>query len=143
MKHIPSFDEFLNESTKNGEELNEMPMNRRYMGSSRGYSVLSIGALNIDTGKCKYFNVYDEYDGTAEIYKDSTDKFKIVFTAGTKPVSNSDKTAPKKRDAREFKDDQRGTPLFVGFFEESCRVNKLKEVAGRLGIKSCIAYTYK
>jgi hypothetical protein len=134
--HIQTFEEFVNESNV----LNEMPMNRG-RGSSNEYSVLSIGSLNINTGKSKYFNVYDTYDdSTAEIYKDvssgsSSDKFKIVFTSGNSVVKAGDKRA--------FKDDQRGTPLFVGDLVESCSINDLKTVAAKLGIKSCIAYTYK
>jgi hypothetical protein len=137
MKNIQTFEEFVNESN----ELNEMPMNRRYDDGQ--YSILSMGSLNIKTGECKHFNVYKTFDGTAEIYKDSTDKFKIVFTAGSSPIKNRDKSDLKAGDRRAFKDDQRGTPLFVGSFVESCRVNQLQDVAAKLSIKSCIGYTYK
>lgn len=117
------------------------------------FSILSVGSLNITTGKCKYFNVYDTWkDSTAEIYKDitrnypgsdSVDKFKIVFTAGSGPIKNRDGSVPKVGDQRSFKDNQRGNPLFTGEFVDSCPIDKLKEVAATLGIKACIGYTYK
>jgi hypothetical protein len=141
MKHIHTFEGFLNEAA----ELNE-----RF---ETFYSILSLGSLNVNTGKSKYFNVYDEWkDSTAEIYKDVTknypgsnnpDKFKIVFTSGSLPIKNRDGSVPKAGDKRDFKDDQRGTPLFQGEFVESCPIGELKTVAGKLGIKSCTAYTYK
>ena len=141
MKHIQTFESFLNEA----KELNE-----RY---DTFYSILSVGSLNINTGKCKYFNIYDTWkDSTAEIYKDVTrnypgsnnpDKFKIVFTSGSTAINNRDGSMPKAGDQRDFKDDQRGTPLFQGEFVESCLIGDLKTVAAKLGIKSCTGYTYK
>ena len=141
MKHIQTFESFLNEA----KELNE-----RY---DTFYSILSVGSLNINTGKCKYFNIYDTWkDSTAEIYKDVTknypgsnnpDKFKIVFTSGSTAIANRDGSIPKAGDKRDFKDDQRGTPLFQGEFVESCLIGDLKTVAAKLGIKSCTGYTYK
>ncbi len=141
MKNIPAFEEFVNEQ----QELNEL--SKRY--NDGRYSILSMGSLNINTGKCKYFNIYDTWDdSTAEIYKDVSDgggpdKFKIVFTAGSKPIRNNDKSEIKAGDRRDFKDDQRGNPLFRGEFVESCPIDDLKTVAAKLGIKSCIGYTYK
>jgi hypothetical protein len=141
MKHIQTFETFLNEK----QELNE-----RF---DTFYSILSIGSLNINTGKSKYFNIYDTWkDSTAEIYKDVTrdypgsnnpEKFKIVFTSGSAPIKNRDGSIPKAGDRRDFKDDQRGTPLFAGEFVDSCLIGDLKTVTGKLGIKTCTAYTYK
>lgn len=141
MKHIQTFENFLNEQ----EELNE-----RFDSM---FSILSIGSLNIGTGKSKYFNIYDTWkDSTAEIYKDVTknypgsnnpDKFKIVFTSGSTPIKNRDGSVPKAGDRRDFKDNQRMSPLFSGEFVDSCPIENLKEVTAKLGIKSCTAYTYK
>lgn len=140
MKNLHTFEEFLNEN-----ELNE-----RF---DTFYSILSIGSLNINTGKSKYFNIYDTYeDSTAEIYKDvsrnypgsnNPDKFKIVFTSGSTAIKNRDGSMPKAGDIRDFKDDQKGTPLFQGEFSQSCLIDDLKTVAAKLGIKSCTGYTYK
>jgi hypothetical protein len=141
MKHIHTFESFLNEQ----EELNE-----RF---DTFYSILSIGSVNINTGKSKYFNIYETWpDSTCEIYKDisrnfpghtNPDKFKLVFTSGSQPIKNRDGSMPKAGDQRNFKDDQRGTPLFQGEFVDSCSMKDLKTCAAKYGIKSATGYTYK
>ena len=46
--------------------------------------VLSVGRVDLTTGECKYFNVYDNNpNGTAEVWKDGNDNFKVVLTSGT------------------------------------------------------------
>jgi len=141
MKHVKTFETFLNEQ----QELNE-----RF---DTFYSILSIGSVNINTGKCKYFNIYDTWkDSTCEIYKDisknypgsnNPDKYKLVFTSGSTPISNRDGSMPKAGDKRDFKDDQRGTPLFQGEFVDSCLIGDLKTCTSKYGIKSATGYTYK
>jgi hypothetical protein len=142
MKHILAVEDFVNE-----QKINERGYNDGF------YSILSIGSVNINTGKSKYFNIYDEWtDSTCEIYKDvtraisgeqSADKFKLVFTAGSTPIKNRDGSEPKVGDKRSFKDDQRGNPLFSGEFVGSCLIKDLKSFASKYGIKSATGYTYK
>jgi len=137
MKHVQTFENFINEQT-----LNE------YGAYPEMYSILSIGTVNISTGKSKYFNIYDTWkEHTVEIYKDKSpggsDKYKLVFTSGSQPINNRDKSAPKAGDMRSFKDDQRGNPLFPGEFVDSCPIGDLKSIAAKYGIKSATGYTYK
>lgn len=100
------------------------------------YSILPIGSVNIQTGECKYFNVYTTWpDSTAEVWKDG-DNLKLVFTAGDKPLNNIGWR-------REFKHDQTGK--FIGSWEmvEWVRVADLKELLRQFNKKSIIGYTYK
>jgi hypothetical protein len=63
-------------------------------------SISPIGRVNFGTGECEYFNVHDTYKGsTAEIWKDNSGHFKVVFTSGDKPLG-------KLEDYREFRNDQ-------------------------------------
>ena len=142
MKHIHTFEIFLNED-----------LSEAFGSYPDFFSIASLGTVNIGTGKSKYFNIYDTWEkGTFEIYKDVTrnapgtnnpDKFKIVYTSGSAPIKNRDKTEPKAGDTRNFKDDQRGNPLFQGEFVDSCPIGDLKTCAAKYGIKSASGYTYK
>lgn len=61
--------------------------------------VNSLGVVNLKTGKCKYFNIYQQWGseddgGTVEVWQvidrfgDGSDKFKLVFGAGHTSHSN-------------------------------------------------------
>lgn len=105
------------------------------------YPILSIGAVNVASGKSKYFNIYDTYGGddtTVEIYKNKS-KLAFVLTSGVGPLSNSDGSKPKVGDMRSFKHDQTGRPLFFGEFVDSVLLKDLKNY----GIKSATGYVYK
>jgi len=137
MKRLPDFNEYLNESS-----LNEM----KYPG--RPKPILSLGKLNLKTGKCKYFNIYDEWendDMTCEFYKaldrsgkSSTEPNKFVFTSGTKPIGGI-----KPGEMREFKHDQTGRFLFTGEFVGHVQLKDLKAFANTAKSISGTGYVYK
>ena len=118
MKHIQTFESFLNES-----QLNE---------GMDGFSILSIGSLAIKTGKSKFFNVYDEWEGyehTVEVYKgmDPTpNMISLVITSGTSPIKNSNGKEPVEGDVRSFVNDQNRRFIFAGKFLGSIPLKDLK-----------------
>lgn len=133
-KYVQSFDEFVNES-----ELNEY-------GRYPDFSILPLGNVNINTGKCKYFDVYETWDDhSVELWDDtrSPGKYRLVFTSGVGPIQNKGGSEPKKDDVRPFNHDQTFKPLFVGKFITWCKLKDLKDVAAKMGIKSALGYTYK
>lgn len=136
MKHITLFEQFINEAK-----------------NSSDFSVLSIGTLNINTGKSKFFNVYDEWsdeDKTVEIYqetKPTRGMINLVITSGTKPISNKNGKDPVEGDERSFANDQNGRPIFTGNFLGSISLKDLKstDFFKKLGMNSDAfrAYVYK
>jgi hypothetical protein len=71
----------------------------------RQASISPIGRVNFGTGECDYFNVHDDYKGhTAEIWKDNSGHFKVIFTSGDKPNG-------KLEDYRQFINDQTWRPI--------------------------------
>lgn len=142
MKHIHTFESFLNE-----EHLNERKM------APDEFSVLSIGRIKIPTGKSKYFNVYDEWKGqdkTVEIYREVTPTkgmICLVVTSGTSPIKNKNGKDPIEGDIRPFANDQNGRPIFVGEFLGSMPLEDLKstDFFRKLGMNSddFKAYVYK
>jgi hypothetical protein len=141
MKHVKLFEQFINESS-----LNEIK-------NSSDFSVLSIGTLNINTGKSKFFNVYDEWsndDKTVEIYQETNPTrgmIKLVITSGTKPIRNKNGKDPVEGDERSFANDQNGRPIFMGNFLGSISLKDLKstDFFKKLGMNSNAfgAYIYK
>jgi hypothetical protein len=141
MKHIKLFEQFLNESS-----LNEIK-------NSSDFPVLSIGILNINTGKSKFFNVYDEWsrdDKTVEIYRETNPTLgmiKLVITSGTKPIRNKNGKDPVEGDERSFANDQNGRLIFRGNFLGSISLKDLKstDFFKKLGMNSNAfgAYIYK
>ena len=126
-----TFEDFVNESYS--QNINE--------GYNDGlFQILSVGNINIASGKCKYFNIYETWpDSTAEIYQDTANgKYKLVFTSGKQPIGDI-----KEGGSRTFKDDQTGRFLFQGVFKTFCSVQDLKQCTAELGIKAAIGYTYK
>ena len=71
----------------------------------RQASISPLGRVNFGTGECEYFNVHDTYKGsTAEIWRDNSGHFKVVFTSGDKPLG-------KLEDYRQFMNDQTWRPI--------------------------------
>jgi hypothetical protein len=135
MKNLRTFEEFVNENS-----LNEY-------GRYPDFSILPLGSVNINTGKCKYFNIYDTWDDHSVEFWDDTKSpgnYKLVFTSGEGPILNKGgKDEPKKDDIRPFNHDQTFKPMFVGKFISWCKLKDLKDVAATMGIKSALGYTYK
>jgi hypothetical protein len=98
-------------------------------------SIASLGRVHLGTGECEYFNIYDTYDGTAEIWKDNAGNYKIVFTAGDKPLA-------KLNDYREFRDDQTWKPKGEWTMKDYVPVKEMKELIRVYG-GSLPGYTYK
>jgi hypothetical protein len=101
------------------------------------FSILPLGKINLETGKSKYFNVYEtwEEDTTYEIYEVSENNFKIVATSGKEPLN-------KLGEFRDFKHDQNFRYLFSGKMIAFAVGSDLKKVASKYG-KSIAGYTYK
>jgi hypothetical protein len=139
MKHIKTFESFLNE-----DRLNE---------GMDGFSILSIGGLQTKTGKSKYFNVYDEWAGqvkTVEVYKElkpTPNMINLVITSGASPIKNKNGKEPVGGDERSFINDQNRRPLFTGNFLGSIQLNDLKttDFFKKMGMNSDTfkAYVYK
>ena len=98
-------------------------------------SIASLGRVHLGTGESSYFNIYDTYDGTAEIWQDHAKNFKIVFTAGDKPLA-------KLQDYREFRDDQTWKPKGEWTMKDYVPVKEMKELIRVYG-GSLPGYTYK
>jgi len=101
-----------------------------------GY-IASLGKVDLGSGKSKWFNIHDTYDGTAEIWKSSgyEGKYKIVFTSGDKPNA-------KIKDIRDFYNDQNHRHLGRWELVDYVPVNKMKELIRVYG-GSLPGYTYK
>jgi hypothetical protein len=112
--------------------------------SNKEFPILSIGATNLDTGKSKYWNFYDEWlkDGnmTCEIYKGNGygKGHKFVFTSGKGTIGGIE---PGER--RVFMDDQTRRFLFEGTLLGFAPIEELKEYAKQNGYKSGTGYVYK
>lgn len=108
--------------------------------SSRGNPVLPLGKVNLITGDSKYFNIYETWDGTVEVWKDlradGEEKYKLVFTAGNKPLA-------KKGDREEFYHDQSGARIGYWEFVDFERVKDMKKIALKYGKRTISGYTYK
>ncbi len=98
-------------------------------------SILPIGRVNFGTGESQYFNVYDTYSGTAEIWKDDNKNFKVVFTSGKTPLA-------KLNDYREFRHDQTLQRMGEWILVDYVPVAEMKELIRVYG-GSLPGYTYK
>jgi len=97
--------------------------------------ILPLGRVNFGTGESQYFNVYETYDGTAEIWKDQNGNFKVVFTSGDKPLA-------KIQDYREFRHDQTWAKIGEWTMVDYVPVKEMKELIRKYG-GSLPGYTYK
>jgi hypothetical protein len=68
----------------------------------------SLGRVHLGTGECDHFNIFDTYDGTAEVWTNENGNPRLVFTSGDKPLA-------KLKDYREFRNDQTQQRIEVDF----------------------------
>jgi len=101
----------------------------------RPSAILPIGKVNFGTGMCKYFNVYETYDGTAEVWEDGNGNHKIVFTASDKPHN-------KLYDRKVFRHDQTGSAMGMWKLVDYVPTEKMKELIRVYG-GSMSGYCYK
>ena len=100
----------------------------------------SLGKVNLKTGKCKYFNIYDTWgeDTTYEIYqlnKPSGPQYRVFATSGTTPYRNiGDRVLEVSLGARNRQ--------FNGVMVDFAVGTQLKELAAKYG-NSLTGYTYK
>ena len=101
------------------------------------FSILPIGKINLETGKSKYFNVYETWgeDTTYEIWETSEGARKIVATSGKTPIG-------KLNYFQDFKHDQNFRFLFSGKMIDFAVGTDLKKLVEKYG-KSIAGYTYK
>ena len=109
---------------------------RRSPYMKNGSPILPVGKINLTTGKCKYFNVYDTWENsTAEVWEVSPGKYRLVFTAGDGPIFKIGTKAP-------FAHDQTGKHLFYGEMVDWATTKNLKDLIDIYG-NSISGYTYK
>jgi hypothetical protein len=98
-------------------------------------AILPLGKVNLGTGECKFFNIYETWDGTVEVWEDDKGNHKLVFTAGDKPLA-------KLYDRANFRHDQTGA--FIGLWKlvDYVPVSKMRELIRVYG-GSLSGYTYK
>lgn len=65
-----------------------------------GSPVLPLGRVNLETGNCQHFNVYDTWEnkGTVEVWENDRFKYKLVFTSGDEPYEGIGKRQLFKHD---------------------------------------------
>ena len=98
-------------------------------------SILPIGRVNLGTGECQYFNVYETYDGTAEVWENENKNPRLVFTASKQPMG-------KLQDYREFRHDQTFQRMGQWTLVDWIPVSDMKELIRVYG-GSMPGYTYK
>lgn len=101
----------------------------------REASIASLGRVHLGTGECDHFNVYDTYNGTAEVWKNENGNERLVFTSGDKPLA-------KLKDYREFRNDQTWQKMGQWTMIDYVPVSELKELIRVYGA-SLPGYTYK
>lgn len=104
-----------------------------------GDAILPLGYVNLSTGKCDYFNVFDTWgdnDTTAELWKTSAGKLKLVFTSGNEPLY-------KLGNRNNFKHDQTGRSMFEAQLIDYVPLEHLNELIRKYKVSSISGYTYK
>lgn len=112
----------------------------------RQSSIAGLGAINLNTGSSKHFNIYDTWgeDTTYEIYEmhkfgvvdsDTKKEYRIVATSGKKPINDIG-------DIQDFQADQSRKPLFRGKMIDHATGSDLKKLAKVYG-SSIRGFTYK
>jgi hypothetical protein len=101
----------------------------------RSASILPLGKVNLGSGDSKYFNIYETYDGTCEVWQAEPGSYKLIFTAGDKPLA-------KLGDRRDFRHDQTGARIGTWKLVDYVPVEKMKELIRVYG-SSISGYTYK
>jgi len=118
-----------------------MKLRTYLLEQSRNWSaspILPLGIVNLMTGKSKYFNIYDTWDGentTCEFWKDPNNKMRLIFTAGKKPIYSNGTH-------KDFVHDQTRARLFTATKVDDCLMKDLSSRQDQYG-KSLTGYTYK
>ena len=99
--------------------------------------ILSLGSLNLKTGECTYFNVYEEWgeNTTYELWDMGGGKLRICATSGKKPIFDIG-------DGNLFIGDQSRRELGHGILIDWATGSDLKRMAKKYGTR-IPAYTYK
>lgn len=109
------------------------------MRNRNSSAILGIGKVNLKTGKCKYFNIYETYDGTVEVWKavgpTPEGSIKLVFTAGTSAHHEPGYTGS-------FHQDQTGRSMPSMTLVTSARVKDMATLIPQFG-KKISGFTYK
>lgn len=110
----------------------------------KGEAILPIGRVNLETGKCKYFNVFDTWgddDTVVEVWQTSRwsnrnpGAYKLIFTSGSKPTAQIGDTG-------EFKHDQTWARIFDGKMVDWTLLKDMPGLIPYYG-KSIAGYVYK
>lgn len=111
--------------------------------SRNSAAILGIGKVNLKSGRCKYFNIYETYDGTVEVWKAGPEGastevpgcgYKLVFTAGT--------SSRKPGQREQFHQDQTGRSLPSMTFVKAVPVKDMASLIEEFGNKLS-GFTYK
>ncbi len=99
--------------------------------------ILSLGSLNLKTGECTYFNVYEEWgeNTTYELWDMGGGKLRICATSGKEPIFDIG-------DRNLFIGDQSRRDLGCGTLIDWATGSDLKRMAKKYGTR-IPAYTYK
>jgi len=113
--------------------------------SNGSCAILGIGKVNLKTGRCKYFNIFETWDGTVEVWRlhhphgyldtESKPEFRLVFTAGENPMFANNVRA-------DFHQDQTRRRLPPMTKVDSCRVKDMATLIATYGNK-IPGFTYK
>lgn len=120
---------------KFNEILNEAPKRIRNIIP---VSILPIGVVNFKTGKSKYFNVYETWEGDntiVEIWKITDVKKVAIIGSGKKPMF-------KKGERKSFQHDQTLKPLWLATLVDFFLLQDLPKKGIKHG-KSLSGYVYK
>ncbi len=102
------------------------------------YSILPLGSVDIGSGESKYFNIYDTYDGTAEVWKTPSGKYRLIFTSDNEPAG----TIGLKSNFRHDQTLQEMTRDGMWEMVDYVPVKQMKELIRVYG-NSMFGYTYK
>jgi hypothetical protein len=108
----------------------------------RPYAILPIGSTNLQTGTCKYFDIFDTWgkgdDTTIELWSSEypTRAYKLVFTSGPKALAEIGAT-------QDFNHDQTGRPLFTGVLVDWVNIGDANLLVRKYNIKGAPGYVYK
>lgn len=118
----------------------KMSDGNNYKGKNYDSPILPIGSVDLETGECKYFNIYDTWDGTVEVWQvkrwgGTDNKTKLVFTAGDEPIEGIGQV-------RDFVHDQTGARMGTWQMIDYTRVKDMRGLIPLYGRK-IFGYTYK
>lgn len=107
--------------------------------NSHSCAILGIGKVNLKTGKCKYFNIFETWDGTVEVWRingtTTSKNLRLVFTAGSNSMYENGSS-------NSFHQDQTGRSLPSMTKIDGCRVKDMPSLIATHGNK-IPGFTYK